>query len=79
MQGVGEINALFSGMKGAQTPCGASILLTFIKLPLVIKIFVLSICEWPLKTGFTVHWTCNIKAYDEFSSDSLFTKLGIKY
>ena len=27
---------------------------TFIKLPFVIKIFVLSIFEWPLKTGFTV-------------------------
>ena len=28
--------------------------ITFIKLPFVIKIFVLSIFEWPLKTGFTV-------------------------
>ena len=28
-----------------------AILLTFIKLPFVIKIFVLSICEWPFKTG----------------------------
>ena len=27
---------------------------TFIKLPFVIKIVVLSIFEWPLKTGFTV-------------------------
>ena len=27
---------------------------TFVKLPIVIKIFVLSIFEWPLKTGFTV-------------------------
>ena len=32
-----------------------TILLTFIKLPFVIKIFVLSIFEWPLKTGFTVY------------------------
>ena len=32
----------------------ATILLTFIKLPFVIKIFVLSIFEWPLKTGVTV-------------------------
>ena len=32
----------------------SSIFLTFIKLPFVIKIFVLSIFEWPLKTGFTV-------------------------
>ena len=28
---------------------------TFIKLPFVIKIFVLSVFEWLLKTGFTVH------------------------
>ena len=32
----------------------SAILLTFIKLPFVIKIFVWSIFEWPLKTGFTV-------------------------
>ena len=40
-----------------------AILSTFIKLQFVIKIFVLSIFEWPLKTGFTVvviyvsHWS----------------------
>ena len=32
----------------------SAILSTFIKLPFVIKIFVLSILEWPLKTDFTV-------------------------
>ena len=32
----------------------SAILSTFIKLPFVIKIFILSIFEWPLKTGFTV-------------------------
>ena len=32
----------------------SAILSTFINLPFVIKIFVLSIFEWPLKTGFTV-------------------------
>ena len=32
----------------------SAILSTFIKLPFVIKIFVLSIFEWPPKTGFTV-------------------------
>ena len=32
----------------------SAILLTFIKLPFVIKIFVLSNFEWPLYTGFTV-------------------------
>ena len=33
----------------------SAILLTLIKLPFVIKIFVLSIFEWPFYTGFTVH------------------------
>ena len=32
----------------------SAILSTIIKLPFVIKIFVLSIFEWPLKTGFTL-------------------------
>ena len=32
----------------------SAILSTFIKLPYVIEIFVLSICEWLLKTGFNV-------------------------
>ena len=31
----------------------SAILLTFIKLPFVLKTFVLSIFEWPLKTGST--------------------------
>ena len=35
--------------------CSKGILLTFIKLPFVIKIFVLSIFEWPFYTGFTVY------------------------
>ena len=35
----------------------SAIFLTFIKLPFVIKIFVLSILEWPLKAGFTVNAT----------------------
>ena len=32
----------------------SAILSTFIKLPLVFKIFVLSIFEWPLKTGIII-------------------------
>ena len=32
----------------------SAILSTFIQLPFVIKIFVLSLFEWQLKTGFTV-------------------------
>ena len=31
------------------------LLSTFIKLPIVINIFVLSIFEWPFYTGFTVY------------------------
>ena len=32
----------------------SAILSTFIKLPFAIKIFVLSVLEWPFYTGFTV-------------------------
>ena len=32
----------------------SAILLTVIKLPFAIRTFVLTIFEWPLKTGFTV-------------------------
>ena len=35
----------------------SAILSTFIKLPFVIKVFVLSILKWPLKTGFTVNYS----------------------
>ena len=42
----------------------SAILSTFIKQPFVIKIFVLSIFEWRLKTGFTVYAIlCNIGTY----------------
>ena len=49
-------NAPLAGQKYCRMLQGehSAILLTFIKLPLVINIFVLSIFEWPLKTGFTV-------------------------
>ena len=33
---------------------------TFIKLPVVIKIFILSIFEWPFYTGFTVFLSLKI-------------------
>ena len=39
---------------GFQDQLECSILLTFINLPFVIEIFVLSIFEWPFYTGFTV-------------------------
>ena len=38
-------------------------LLTFIKLPFVIKIFVLSNFEWPFYTGFSVFAMFHIKIY----------------
>ena len=43
----------------------SAVLLTFIKLPFVFKTFVLSIFEWPLKTGFTVYSTNYIRASRE--------------
>ena len=43
----------------------SAILLTFIKLTFVIKIFVLSILEWLFYTGFTVH--CLMKNIQGFS------------
>ena len=41
-----------SSVNAGQKYC--RILLTFIKLPFVMKTFVLSIFEWPFYTGFTV-------------------------
>ena len=38
----------------------SAILLTFIELPFVIKIFILSIFEWLFYTGFTVHFFNNV-------------------
>ena len=41
-------------LQGGHPRGHSTILSTFIQLPFVIKIFVLFIFEWPLKTGFTV-------------------------
>ena len=38
----------------------SAILLTFIKLLFAIKIFILSILEWPFYTGFTVSCTFSL-------------------
>ena len=45
------------GQKYCRMPQGehSAILSTFIKLPFAIKIFVLSIFEWPFYTSFTVY------------------------
>ena len=39
----------------------SAILLTFIKLPFVIKIFVFTIFEWPFCTGLNVHLKPGLK------------------
>ena len=48
-----QVKVLQNAPKGAGEEHSA-ILLTFIKLPFVIKILVLTILEWPFYTGFTV-------------------------
>ena len=49
--------SLIAGQKYCRMLQGehSAILLTFIKLLIVIKIFVLSIFEWPFYTGFSVY------------------------
>ena len=42
----------------------SAILLTYIKLPIVIKIFVLSIFEWQFYTGFTVYVCLGKSVFD---------------
>ena len=49
------------------------ILLTFIKLLIFIKIFVLSIFEWPFYTGFTVNYFKNLACFLFIWYDYLFT------
>ena len=45
--------------------CISAILSTFIKLPFAIKIFVLTIFEWPFYTGFTAYsyFDCDRRGY----------------
>ena len=53
-----------------------TILTTFIKLPFAFKTFVLSIFEWPLKTGFTVQFLTIMTAFfvtESFSCDVSWT------
>ena len=55
----------------------SAILWTFIKLPVVIKIFVLSIFEWSLKTGFTV-FCLNFLCFNAFNLISNMTPIKKK-
>ena len=56
----------------------SAILSTFIKLPFVFKTFVLSIFEWPLKTGFTVYFILKWKnAY--FILPFLKVQIGVSF
>ena len=54
---VKSIAECFSGQKYYRMLQGehSAIILTFNKLPFVIKVFVLSMFEWPFYTGFIVH------------------------
>ena len=51
----------------------SAILLTFIKLPSVIKIFVLSIFEWLFYTGFTVYRWCDVEEVMPFKTKIITT------
>ena len=42
-----------------------AILLTFIKLPLAIKTFALSIFEWPFQTSFTVYRMASFQSFQQ--------------
>ena len=53
----------------------SAILSTFIKLPFVIKIFVLSFFEWLLKTDFTVLTTYMYFLYEHFYLSEIFSQL----
>ena len=59
----------------------SAILWTFIKLPFVIKIFVLSIFEWPFYTGFTVYDISlkNLYSHKSFLPNGNFFRLLITF
>ena len=52
----------------------SAILLTFIKLPFVIKIFVLSIFEWLFYTGFTEKSTINSSSVSQVSESTIYNQ-----
>ena len=52
----------------------SAILSTFIKLPIIIKIYVLSIFEWQFYTGFTVQWQSQ---YHSFSVFIFFSSISV--
>ena len=54
----------------------SAILSTFIKLPFVIKVFVLSMFECRLKTGFTVSLVFKMPTFNEFLADYLCKQFG---
>ena len=49
-----------------------------IKLPFVFKTFVLSIFEWPFKTGFTVHYLQFVKIKTIMAEWSLYEECNNK-
>ena len=54
----------------------SAIFSTFIKLPFVIKVFVLSVFEWPLKTGFIVFFISLFHQDKESIHTNVTTKLS---
>ena len=56
-----------------------AILSTLNKLPIVIKIFVLSAFEWPFYIGFTVHKNQNINYFPYFLTKEYVVALWVLY
>ena len=56
----------------------SAIRLTFIKLPFVIKMFVLSIFEWPLKTGFILLYLYQCMRFCKFLAVCYSTSSNMK-
>ena len=68
---------LNAGQKYCRMPQGGgafAILSTFMKLPFVIKIIVLSIFEWPFYTGFTLLYNMETNHFCKF--DPLFLTIS---
>ena len=73
-----QVKSIAECSKGGDIPLEHSaILSSFIKLPFVIKIFVLSIFEWPFYTGllYLSYHIPNNADLDEMSHDALYGSL----
>ena len=57
----------------------SAILLPFVKLPFVIKFFVLSIFEWPFHTGFTVWQMPLLNVHADISNKAGGLNFGLSF